>query len=282
MSRTLPTVLAGLILLCGVPGVGWSQTVRPDTATVSFTVDHVHVILRRNTANDVVAANIYLLGGDRQVTPATAGIEALMLAASEGGTGKYPRQALRAITGRLGATFVIQPSADWTTFGLRTLRQSFDSTWAVFADRLVAPRLDSAAVERARQQMLTEAAQSEADPDIAVARLAEGLLYANHPYRMAPGGTEESLGAITPSLVRRYHDSTVVQSRLLVIVVGNVDRGLAHARDTGHLGHLTRGHLCMDQSASTHAIGPATRGFRTRAADELHPRVLSRTAGGYP
>ena len=225
MKRTRQTVLAGLILLCGVPGVGRSQAVRPDTATVSFTVDHVHVILRRNTANDVVAANIYLLGGDRQATPATAGIEALMLAASEGGSGKYPRQALRAITGRLGATIVIQPSADWTTFGLRTLRQAFDSSWAVFADRLVAPRLDSAAVERARQQMLTDAAQSEADPDIAVARLAEGLLYANHPYRMALGGTTESLGAITPSLVRRYHDSTVVQSRLLVIVVGNVDRG---------------------------------------------------------
>ena len=47
----------------------------PDTAvTTKFDVDGVTVILRQNPANEVIAANLYLLGGARQVTPANAGI----------------------------------------------------------------------------------------------------------------------------------------------------------------------------------------------------------------
>ena len=57
-----------------------------DTATTNFDVNGLNVILRRNTANDVVAANVYLLGGTQQLTPATQGIEAFLLEASERGT----------------------------------------------------------------------------------------------------------------------------------------------------------------------------------------------------
>ena len=42
------------------------------TMTSSFDVGGVKVILRESDANNVVAANLYLLGGSRQVTPANA------------------------------------------------------------------------------------------------------------------------------------------------------------------------------------------------------------------
>ena len=195
-----------------------------DTSTTDFMVDHVHVILRHSLANDVVAANVYLLGGTRHLTEATAGLEVLMLAASDEGTRHFPRAALRAVTASTGATINVGASADWTTFGLLTLRQTFDSSWAVFADRLVAPLLDSAGVERTRQQMLTGARQVDLNPDVAVRNLAEGLLYAGHPYRLNPGGTVASLSAFSVLDVRAYHRTQVVQTRLLVVVVGNMDR----------------------------------------------------------
>jgi len=44
--------------------------------TTSFDVGGVRVILRQNNANNVVAANLYLLGGSRQVTESNAGISA--------------------------------------------------------------------------------------------------------------------------------------------------------------------------------------------------------------
>lgn len=221
-----PLVLAALCMAAfglGAPA-SRAQDAPADTGTTSFRVGHVRVILRHNGANDVVAANIYLLGGTQELTARTAGVETLMLGASEGGTRRFPRAELRAITARTGATIVVDPSLDWTTYGLRTLRQSFDSSWAVFADRLVEPLLDSADVERTRAQMIAAARQSEADPDIAVARLADRLLYVGHPYRLDPDGTASSLAGLTALDVRRYHDQAVVQTRLLVVVVGNIDR----------------------------------------------------------
>lgn len=223
MTNAVRTISIVAVAAMTVVASARAQSAMTDTTTRDFVVDHVHVILHQNTANDVVAANIYLLGGTRQITENTAGIEALMLAASEDGTRKFSKQVLQGIIARTGATITIEPSVDWTTFALRTLRQSFDSSWAVFADRLVAPRLEAADVERARRQMLADALEADADPDNAVQQLAEQLLYANHPYRLNPDGTPTSLQALTASDIRRYHDTQVVQSRLLVVVVGNIN-----------------------------------------------------------
>lgn len=254
MTRRARHVLLAAVLLVAGAVTAQGQGAPVDTSTTEFEVGHVHVILRRNTANDVVAANVYLLGGTRQVTEQTAGIEVLMLAASEGGTRRFSRDSVRAITARTGATIVIGPGVDWTTFGLRTLRQAFDSSWAVFADRLVAPTLDSTDVERARRQMLSDALRVDADPDAAVGRLAEGLLYAAHPYRLPPLGSPASLRALTASDVRRYHDTQVVQSRMLVVVVGNIARTQLERAIRGTLATLPVGAYAWQPPA---ALTPA-------------------------
>src|SRR6187549_3118794 len=106
------------------------------SATTSFDVSGVHVILRQNDANNVVAANLYLLGGARQVTEANAGIEPILFDVSERGTLHYPKNALRDRMSRLGTEIVTRPTADWTMFGIRSSAEAFDSTWAVFADRV--------------------------------------------------------------------------------------------------------------------------------------------------
>jgi zinc protease len=238
---TTGIVLVAMAAAVGQVGAQAAPSNTVDTSTTDFMVDHVHVILRRSSANDVIAANVYLLGGTRQLTPATAGVEALMLAASEEGTRQFPKATLRAVTAATGATINIGTSVDWTTFGLLTLRQTFDSSWAVFADRLVAPRLDSSEVERIRGQMLTGARESDLDPDAAVRSAAESLLYADHPYRLDPGGTAASLSGLTVGDVRAYHATQVVQTRMLVVVVGNIDRSTLERAVKGRLATLPVG-----------------------------------------
>ena len=121
-----------------------------DSSTSAFDVNGLKVIVRRNTANEVVAANVYLLGGTQQLSPATQGMEALLLAASERGTHNYPKEAVRQATAALGSVFTVEPTEDWTRFGFTSIRATFDSTWSIFADRLTAPTLDSNEVELVR------------------------------------------------------------------------------------------------------------------------------------
>jgi zinc protease len=198
----------------------------PDTAvTTKFDVNGVTVILRRNTATEVVTANLYLLGGARQLTPATAGIETLLLATSERGTRLFPGAAVRQRTARLGSTITIDPSDDWTAIGLHAIRATFDSTWAILADRVMAPTIDPGEFALVKDQFLTMAREKETQPDDAATELADSLLYINHPNAISTTGTPESLASITAAQLRQYHTQQFVTSRMLLVVVGNVDRG---------------------------------------------------------
>jgi zinc protease len=197
----------------------------PDTAiTTKFDVDGVSVILRRNTASEVIAANLYLLGGARQLTPANAGIEALVLLASERGTRRFPGATVRQLTATLGSTISIEANDDWSAIGLHAIRATFDSTWAILADRVMAPSLAAAEVEIAREQMIAGARQRATHPDDAAEELADSLLYQQHPYALAATGTPASLASITVPELRAYHAQQFVTSRMLLVVVGNVER----------------------------------------------------------
>ena len=200
--------------------------------TTDFMVDGVHVVLRQTTANDVVAANLYLLGGTRQLTRETQGIEAMLLITSERGTKRFSKEALRGLTARLGSDIVIDPSVDWTMIGARSLRDSFDSTWMVLADRVTAPRLDSSDVERVREQILSDISTRRDSPDALVAALADSATWEGHPYSFEPLGTVESIARISVAELRAYQRDQMNTSRMLLVVVGNVDRakieGLIH------------------------------------------------------
>jgi zinc protease len=207
-----------------------------DTAiTTKFAVNGVTVILRRNTANEVVAANLYLLGGTRQLTEQTAGIEALILAASERGTKRFPGAAARQKAAKLGSTIGIEANDDWSAIGLHAIRATFDSTWAILADRVMAPTLDPAEVGLVRDQFITIARERRTQPDDAVSELADSLLYQNHPYSIAATGTAESIARLSAAQLKQYHAQQFVTSRMLLVVVGNVERA--------HIERLVRGTL---------------------------------------
>jgi zinc protease len=212
-----------------------------DTLTEQFEVAGIPVILRRVTANNVVAANLYLLGGVRQLTAETQGIELLLLEASERGTARYPKNVLRTRMAQLGSAIGVSPGLDWTAVGLRATVAGFDSTWAILADRLMAPRLDPAEVELVREQFLTAVRQRRDSPDARLEQLADSIAFEGHPYALDPVGTEASLSALTVDDLRRYHAGQMVTSRMLLVVVGNVSRTRVERLVRTTVGRLPRG-----------------------------------------
>ena len=215
-------IAVALLLAVGAPLSRSSG--QADTGTSSFEVNGLRVILRRNTANDVVAANVYLLGGVQQLTPATQGIESFLLASSERGTKRFPGETARSLTARLGVTIVAEPSEDWTLFGFTGVRATFDSCFMILADRLMAPTLDSTEVERVRARILTGLRLAANTPDPVINHLADSLAYVGHPYGFTPEGTEATIQSITVGQLRNYQASQMVTSRMLLVVVGNIER----------------------------------------------------------
>jgi zinc protease len=211
------------------------------TITTSFDVSGVKVILRQISGNDVVAANLYLLGGTRQVTTATSGIEPFLLEVSERGTQKYPRDKLRRTMSQLGTEIVSGPSYDWTVFGIRSTTEAFDSTWAVFADRLSHPTLAKSEINLVRNQFLSAVRQRRDDPDASAEFLADSIAFVGHPYSIPVGGTEASIAGFDSATLRNYSRTQMVTSRMLLVVVGDIDRAHVEKLVRQTLGTLPRG-----------------------------------------
>jgi zinc protease len=230
MRRTLFLGQITLLTAAALPSATGSAPYRPinalvaDTATSDFEVNGLHVILRRNTATDVIAANLFLLGGVQQLTPETQGTEAVLLAASGKGSRKFPGPKVRQEISRLGSEITIGASEDFSTYGMKAIRSTFDSTWAIYADRLLSPTLAAADVELIKSQMITGLRQIDISPDALLNRLADSVTFIGHPYGLATEGTEQSLARMTPVHLREYMQRTFVTSRMLLVVVGNVDR----------------------------------------------------------
>jgi zinc protease len=212
-----------------------------DSSTTSFEVNGLKVIHRRVSANEVVAANLYLLGGVAQVPAAKAGLELLLLEASERGTRKYPRELLERKMARLGSTIAAAPSIDWTLVGVRSTVKSFDSTFAIFADRIMQPRLDSGEVESVRTAILSAVSQRGDDPEALLNSFSDSVAFAGHPYGVPPLGTTASLGAITLEDLRAWQRTQMVTSRMLLVVVGDVPRARLETMIRSTLGTLPRG-----------------------------------------
>lgn len=194
------------------------------TATNSFDVDGIKVILRQSDANNVVAANLYLLGGARQITAANAGIEPFLLEVSGRGTKKYPRAILRRKMSRLGSEINTGATDDWTMFGLHATTEVLDSTWAIFADRIVAPTLAPEDISLIKTQFILGIRQRRDDPDALAEYLADSMAFSGHPYGLPVTGTQESIAALDAKALRDYHATQIVKSRMLLVVVGDVDR----------------------------------------------------------
>ena len=214
---------------------------KPDTVTLAYDASGVQVIQRVNRATDVVAVRLYLLGGTRQLTPATAGIETLLLEASAHGTIAYPGDEATRAMARTGSEVVLEPGADWTVFGFVGLAGEFTPSWTVFADRLMHPTLSDDAVQRAREQLLGDAQARYADPDDRLALLANRARFEGHPYAIDPEGTDSSLRRLTATDLKAYLHDQMVRSRLLLVVVGPVPRDTLEAAIQRTLGSLPAG-----------------------------------------
>lgn len=226
-GRVAPLVCALAVLLSGLVALPVSGQVRspanPDTGTSLFDVGGVKVI-HRPSPGEIVVANLYLLGGTRNVSWENAGIELLLLETSERGTRNYTRDQLRRAMTRLGTTISAAAERDWTKFGIRATRTTFDSTWAILASRLMEPTLDPRDLDLVRQQFILGVSQRQDSPDALLEYLADSVAFAGHAYAIPPAGTERSLRNLTADALRRFHAEQIVRSRMLLVVVGSATR----------------------------------------------------------
>ena len=214
-----------------------------DTAALvsEFDVNGLKVLIKRREGSATVVAGLFIKGGARNITAANAGIENLMLDAASEATVNFPRQRLRADLSRMATAISSGSNYDYSALTLASTRANFDRSWDIFTDVALRPAFTNEDVARVRDRTVLSIRDDADTPDSYLQVLQARAAYAGHPYLNDPQGTVETVSRLTAEDLRRYHKQIMETSRLLLVVVGDLDPQLLRQRIAASFGKLPRG-----------------------------------------
>lgn len=218
-----------------------------------FTVNGLKVLVKQRPASQTIAAGLFLKGGSRNVTTADAGVEALMLDLATEASTNYPRETLRRELARTASAVSFGVNYDYSALSMGTTRQYFDRAWQIFVDCALRPSLTPEDFSLVKQRRLTNLSDQQDDPDSSL-RIQQALVaYAGHSYQNDPRGTVASIERLSLEDVRRYHQRMMQTSRLLLVIVGDLEPQEVQRKVTASFSSLPVG--------TYQAVAPPALGF---------------------
>ena len=250
-----------------------SAIARQASLVTEFEVNGLKVLVKRRTGSQTVAAGLFLRGGSRNLTSQNAGIESLMLDVAAEASVNFPRERLRSELARTGTVIGSSGNYDYSVLSLTATRTNFDNMWNLFADVALRPSFTKEDFELVKTRTVSGLADDADDPDTYLQRLQEASAYTGHPYLNRPQGTVESVSRLTVEDVRRYHEQAMETSRLLLVVVGDLDPAQLRQKVEATFAKLPRGNyrpVAVPQlSFSASTVEVTQRGLPTNYIEGL-------------
>ena len=224
------------------------SVVAKQAALVSeFDVNGLKVLLKRREGSLTVAAGLFIRGGATNISAENAGIEALMLSVATEASANFPRAKMRTDLARMGTVIGSSSNNDYSVLSLATTRMHFDRSWQIFTDVALRPSFTKEDVSLVQERMVVSLSDDTDSPDVYLQRLQDRVAYAGHPYLNSTSGTPQSVAKLLPEDLRRYHTKVMETSRLLLVIVGDLNPADVQKLVADSLGKLPRGSYKSEQ-----------------------------------
>ena len=218
------------------------SVVAQQAALVSeFDVNGLKVLLKRREGSLTVAAGLFIRGGAANINAQNAGIETLMLSVATEATTNFPRARMRSELSRMGTVIGSSSNNDYSVLSLATTRMHFDRSWQIFTDVVLRPAFMKEDVALVQQRQVVSLSDDKDNPDVYLQKLQERVAYAGHPYLNNTSGTPETVARLTPEDLSKYHAKLMETSRLLLVIVGDLNPAEVKTLVTESFGKLPRG-----------------------------------------
>jgi zinc protease len=211
-----------------------------------FEVNGLKVLVKRREGSQTVVAGLFFRGGSRNITAGNAGIEALMLDTATEASQSYPRERYRRELSRMGTNISYGINYDYSVLTMGSTRRFLDQSWDIFADAALRPSFAPEDFQRVKNRTLVGLSEEEDTPDSFLDVLQSRVAYAGHPYMNEPHGTVASVTRLTLDDVKKFHQQMMQTSRLLLVVVGDIDPQVIRQKVEASFGKLPRGDYHAD------------------------------------
>lgn len=155
-----------------------------------------------------------------------AGVTAAMLTQ---GAGDWDADALAERIESVGARLSASADRDMATVSLRTLTRqpAMDAAVETLATILSAPTFNANDLERVRRNQLVSLRQDEESPRTVGQKALYRKVFGDHPYGTDPGGTAETISALSREDLVAFHRDHYTSMNAVVAIVGAVERAQA-------------------------------------------------------
>lgn len=241
MTRELRILSRVFVVLCLLAAAVAASAQDAGKQISEFDVNGLKVILKRRAGTPTVAAGLFFRGGSRNLTATTAGIESLTLRVASEGSKNFPRAVLRKESSRIGTSIGAGANYDYSVLSLACTVQNFDASWRMFVDVALNPAFAAADVDRVRETTINGLRSRNDSPESQLEELSSKVVYAGHPYSNDPDGTIENLQRLKPADLVAYHKSLLQTSRMLLVIVGNIEPEAFRAQIVRSFAKVARG-----------------------------------------
>jgi zinc protease len=164
-----------------------------------------------------------------------------MLSASTEATTGFPREKMRSELSSMGTLIGSSANADYSVLSLACTRMHFDRSWQLFTDVILRPAFTKEDVSLVQQRAMVSLSDDQDSPDAYLQKLQDQVAYAGHPYLNDTDGTPETISKFTVDDLRKYHDHLMETSRLLLVIVGDLNPADVRGLIANSIGKLPRG-----------------------------------------
>ena len=185
-----------------------------------------------------MALEIQFKGGTSLEAPDKRGVINLMAATLEEGAGEMDSRGFAEARDALAASFRFDAHTDSVGVSAQFLTENRDQAIELLREALVNPRFDQDAVDRVREQVLSNLRSNEKDPGTLASERFDRLAFGDHPYATTGDGTIETVTALTRDDVVTAHKAAMARDRIYVAAAGDItaeDLGLLLDRLLGDL-----------------------------------------------
>lgn len=242
-------------------------------------INGVKVIVQPS-GNNIVVMQTIIKGGVQNYPAGKAGIENLAVRAlTECGTEKDDKNSFKDKLDKVSAQVYGYSDMDYASFSLNCIKNDLEKVWPLYTDALLVPRFDAKEFARIKQDAITFIRTNESFPDYAIDKMAKQTAFAGKNYAKEPMGSITSVSPITAAEAKKYWKSILTRSRMLIVVVADLEKKDIEKKVKEFLDKVPAGPAFV---AKKDNYNPAANTFIPKQRDNATNYVQGITGGPQP
>jgi zinc protease len=199
-------------------------------------------VIVQPSGNEIVVVQTVIKGGVQNYPAGKEGIESLAVnALTECGTVKDDKNSFKDKLDMVSAQVGGYTDMDYASFSLNCIKSDFETVWPLYTDALLTPRFDAKEFDRIKQDAVNFIRANESSPDNAINKMAKKTAFQGKNYSKDPQGSVETVSKFTAAETKKYWQSILTRSRMVIVIVADLDKAMIEKIVTDFLSKVPAG-----------------------------------------